>query len=60
MAVSALSRQSEDKYIRQAYQRRQDELYFHNKACAELEQAKQALVEKDAIIAELQARLASK
>ncbi|MCL2386172.1 MAG: Rpn family recombination-promoting nuclease/putative transposase [Defluviitaleaceae bacterium] len=40
MAVSALSRQSEDKYARQAYQRRQDELYFHNKARAEYEQAK--------------------
>jgi predicted transposase/invertase (TIGR01784 family) len=30
MAVSAIARQSEDKIIRQAYRRRQDELYFHN------------------------------
>ena len=30
MAVSALFRQSEDKYVRQAYQRRQDEIYFDN------------------------------
>jgi predicted transposase/invertase (TIGR01784 family) len=30
MAVSAIARQSEDKIMRQAYQRRQDELYFHN------------------------------
>jgi len=30
-AVSALARQSEDKYARQAYERRQDEIYFYNK-----------------------------
>ena len=30
-AVSALARQSEDKYARQAYQRRKDEIYFYNK-----------------------------
>jgi predicted transposase/invertase (TIGR01784 family) len=30
MAVSAIARQSEDKIMRQAYQRRQDEIYFHN------------------------------
>lgn len=35
MAVSAIARQSEDKIIRQAYQRRKDEIFFHN---AELEQ----------------------
>jgi len=35
MAISALSRQSEDKYIRQAYQRRQDEIYFYNKERAD-------------------------
>jgi len=29
MAVSAIERQSQDKVIRQAYQRRQDEIYFH-------------------------------
>jgi len=36
MAVSAIARQSEDKIMRQAYQRRKDEIFFHN---AELEQA---------------------
>jgi predicted transposase/invertase (TIGR01784 family) len=30
MAVSAIARQSQDKATRQAYQRRQDEIYFHN------------------------------
>ena len=30
MAVSAIARQSEDKIMRQAYQRRQDEIYFNN------------------------------
>ena len=35
MAVSALARQSEDKIIRQAYQRRQDEIYFNNKERAD-------------------------
>jgi len=32
MAVTALQRQSEDKIIRQAYQRRKDEIYFYNKS----------------------------
>jgi len=43
MAVTALQRQSEDKIIRQAYQRRKDEIYFYNKERADdrrlLEQA---------------------
>ena len=30
MAVSAIAQQSEDKLMRQAYQRRKDEIYFHN------------------------------
>jgi len=30
MAMSAIARQSEDKIIRQAYQRRKDEIYFYN------------------------------
>ena len=30
MAVSAIAKQSEDKIMRQAYQRRKDELFFHN------------------------------
>ena len=36
MAVSSIARQSEDKIMRQAYQRRKDEIFFHNAA---LEQA---------------------
>jgi len=35
MAMTALQRQSEDKLIRQAYQRRQDEIYFYNKELAD-------------------------
>jgi len=35
MAISALARQSEDKLIRQAYLRRQDEIYFYNKERAD-------------------------
>ena len=46
LAVTALQRQGEDKLIRQAYQRRKDEIYFHKKE----------LTDKDAIIAD-QAKL---
>ena len=35
MAVEALAKQSEDKLIRQAYQRRRDEIYFYNKERAD-------------------------
>ena len=35
MAVTALQRQSEDKLVRQAYLRRQDEIYFYNKELAD-------------------------
>ena len=56
MAVSAIARQSEDKIMRQVYQRRKDEIYFHN---VELEQAtrravmaENANVEKDTRIAD--------
>jgi len=35
MAVSALAKQGEDKIIRQAYQRRKDEIYFYNKERAD-------------------------
>ena len=31
-AVATLAMQSEDKYTRQACQRRQDDIYFHNKS----------------------------
>ena len=41
VAVSTLARQSEDKYIRQAYQRRQDESYFFNKNMFEKAKFKQ-------------------
>ena len=41
MAVSTLARQSEDKYIRQAYLRRQDEIYFFNKNMYEKAKFKQ-------------------
>jgi len=67
MAVSALARQSEDKIIRQAYQRRKDEIFFFNKNMAEkdeykrrAEEAESQLADKDAVIAELQAKLANK
>ena len=42
MAVSAIERQSEDKYARQAYLRRQDEIYFHN---LELQETRKMLEE---------------
>jgi len=47
MAVSAIARQSEDKIIRQAYQRRKDEIYFYNMERAELEQTKHRLEQSD-------------
>jgi hypothetical protein len=68
MAVSTLARQSEDKYARQAYQRRKDDIYYYNKEKYEYEQRiaaaerereedKQKLADKDRQIAELKARL---
>ena len=39
MAVTALQRQSEDEIIRQAYQRRKDEIYFNNLNIQRAEQA---------------------
>ena len=95
VAVSTLARQGEDKYVRQAYQRRQDEIYFYNKNMAERDEykrqaeqerlraeqerlraeqerlraeqeqsraeiAENALEEKDALIAQLRARLGEK
>ena len=38
LAVSTLAKQGEDKYTRQAYQRRQDEIYFANKEKHESDQ----------------------
>jgi len=71
MAVSAIARQSEDKIMRQAYQRRKDDVYFHNLELAKAEEAtrraeaatrraeaaEKESEEKDAIIAQLKARL---
>jgi len=45
MAVSTLALQSEDKYTRQAYQRRQDEIYFFNKSMFEKEQAERKIAQ---------------
>ena len=60
MAVSAIARQSEDKIMRQAYQRRKDEIFFHNveleQATRRAETAEIANAEKDTTIAD-QARL---
>jgi len=39
MAVSTLAMQGEDKYARQAYQRRKDEVYFYNMNMKRLEEA---------------------
>ena len=40
MAVSTLVRQGEDKITRQAYLRRQDEIYFYNKNLSERDEYK--------------------
>ena len=58
MAVSAIARQSEDKIIRQAYQRRKDEIYFYNIEHAELEQTKLQLAQAEAENEMLRKRLA--
>ena len=74
VAVSTLARLGENKHVRQAYQRRQDELYYYNKNMSERDEykrmaeqeqrraeiAENALKEKDAIIAQLRARLGEK
>jgi len=68
MVVTTLARQSEDKIIRQAYQRRKDEIYFHNKekqdyqiqldqAHNKIKMAEMELAERDAIIEELRSQL---
>ena len=64
MAVSAIARQSEDKIMRQAYQRRKDEIYFNNLERAEdkqkIEQAEAKIAEQAAVIAQLQAQIVAK
>ena len=56
MAVNALQRQSEDKLIRQAYLRRQDEIYFYNK---ERQEDKRRLEQAEAEIENLRQQIAS-
>ena len=72
MAISTLARLGEDKYVRQAYQRRQDEIYFYNKNISERDEykrraeqeqrraeiAENALEEKDAMLEEKDAIIA--
>jgi len=55
MAVSAIAKQSEDKRIRQAYERRKDEVYFYNLERAE---DKQKLAKAEAEIENLRKRIA--
>ncbi|MCL2379056.1 MAG: hypothetical protein FWC77_08020, partial [Defluviitaleaceae bacterium] len=60
MAVSTLQLQSEDKYARQAYQRRKDDVYFYE---MKMRRAEQAELENEQLrkeIEELRAQLARK
>jgi len=61
MAVSAIARQSEDKIMWQAYQRRKDEIYFHNKELADrdltIAEKDTTIADQAKIIAELRSRL---
>lgn len=61
MVVATLARQSEDKIIRQAYQRRKDKIYFHNKEKQDYEiqlaERDAKLAEQEALIAELRSQL---
>ena len=63
-ALDALATLSEDKIKRQAYQRRMDQLYFHEKAMKEKDAAlavKDAVIaDKDAVIADRDAALADR
>jgi len=54
MAVSALARQSEDKILRQAYQRRKDEIYFNNMNIKKLEQAEAEIERLQSVGSELE------
>ena len=45
MAVSTLAKQGEDKYSRQAYQRRQDEIYFFNMSMQRAEEDRRLVEE---------------
>jgi len=58
MAVSTLARQGEDKYTREAYARRQDEIYFHNKAMYERDEYKRRAEQAEAEIEKLRKQIA--
>ena len=60
MAVSTLARQGQDKYARQAYQRRKDEIFYYNKKMKELEESKKKLEEAEAALAEKETVIAEK
>ena len=64
MAVKTLAKQGEDKLIRQAYQRRQDEIYFYNKEKydnkCKLEEKDRKLEEKDRKLEENKRKLEEK
>ena len=60
MAVSTLARQGQDKYARQAYQRRKDEIFYYNKKMKELEESKKKLEAAEAALAENKTVLAEK
>jgi len=53
MAVSAIAKQSEDKIMRQAYQRRKDDIYFHKLELAKGEQDRKRAEKAEAEIAKL-------
>jgi len=57
MAITALARQSEDKIIRQAYQRRQDEIYFNNMYIARAEEAERRAEQAEAEIEKLRQQI---
>jgi len=60
MAVSTLALQSEDKYTRQAYQRRKDDVYFYEMKMRRAEQAELEIEQLRKEIEELRAQLANK
>jgi len=58
MAVSTLQMQGEDKYTREAYARRQDEIWFHNKAMYERDEYKRRAEQAEAENEELRKQIA--
>jgi len=59
MAVTSLAQQSEDKIIRQAYQRRKDEIYFNNMNIARAEQAERRAEQAEAENEKLRQQIAA-